>query len=139
MVGRRGRLGAEVRSRHTALERRAGSRDRSPGACRIGTGPIQGGGAAWRPPAKESPGSAADRHDRHHGSGIRRGARGRTSLGGCGAPSRGRPPDGRSEEHTSELQSQSNLVCRLLLEKKKKKTQDRDTGTQKSKDKRVTD
>src|SRR2546430_11447028 len=26
----------------------------------------------------------------------------------------------RSEEHTSELQSQSNLVCRLLLEKKKK-------------------
>src|SRR2546427_3303556 len=29
---------------------------------------------------------------------------------------------GRSEEHTSELQSQSNLVCRLLLEKKKKNT-----------------
>src|SRR2546430_11484965 len=28
---------------------------------------------------------------------------------------------GRSEEHTSELQSQSNLVCRLLLEKKKNK------------------
>src|SRR2546430_5578718 len=34
--------------------------------------------------------------------------------GSC--PARGR---GRSEEHTSELQSQSNLVCRLLLEKKK--------------------
>src|SRR2546427_6502528 len=31
------------------------------------------------------------------------------------------PPLPRSEEHTSELQSQSNLVCRLLLEKKKKK------------------
>src|SRR6478736_5855190 len=31
----------------------------------------------------------------------------------------GRPPGTRSEEHTSELQSQSNLVCRLLLEKKK--------------------
>src|SRR2546430_4392295 len=30
--------------------------------------------------------------------------------------------DGRSEEHTSELQSQSNLVCRLLLEKKKHET-----------------
>src|SRR2546426_6602034 len=29
----------------------------------------------------------------------------------------------RSEEHTSELQSPCNLVCRLLLEKKKKKTQ----------------
>src|SRR5205085_12291745 len=28
------------------------------------------------------------------------------------------PPFGRSEEHTSELQSQSKLVCRLLLEKK---------------------
>src|SRR2546427_8542104 len=28
----------------------------------------------------------------------------------------------RSEEHTSELQSQSNLVCRLLLEKKKKQS-----------------
>src|SRR2546430_5651484 len=27
--------------------------------------------------------------------------------------------EGRSEEHTSELQSQSNIVCRLLLEKKK--------------------
>src|SRR5205085_2948786 len=31
-----------------------------------------------------------------------------------------RPRHQRSEEHTSELQSQSNLVCRLLLEKKKK-------------------
>src|SRR2546430_6464734 len=30
------------------------------------------------------------------------------------------PAAARSEEHTSELQSQSNLVCRLLLEKKKK-------------------
>src|SRR5688572_33451372 len=33
----------------------------------------------------------------------------------------GRAHEKRSEEHTSELQSQSNLVCRLLLEKKKKK------------------
>src|SRR5688572_32659535 len=45
-----------------------------------------------------------------------------------GIACRNRPPRrsdpwrcGRSEEHTSELQSQSNLVCRLLLEKKKKK------------------
>src|SRR2546427_7971306 len=36
---------------------------------------------------------------------------------------RGRQLRSRSEEHTSELQSQSNLVCRLLLEKKKKKGQ----------------
>src|SRR2546427_8508782 len=34
----------------------------------------------------------------------------------------GRLHPARSEEHTSELQSQSNLVCRLLLEKKKKKS-----------------
>src|SRR5438067_7523286 len=33
----------------------------------------------------------------------------------------------RSEEHTSELQSRFDLVCRLLLEKKKKKTYDRHT------------
>src|SRR2546430_14367472 len=37
---------------------------------------------------------------------------------GRGAARQAQP---RSEEHTSELQSQSNLVCRLLLEKKKKK------------------
>src|SRR2546427_7885551 len=51
------------------------------------------------------------------------------SLGGvrarlhCKASLRRYEPDQvprRSEEHTSELQSQSNLVCRLLLEKKKK-------------------
>src|SRR4051812_49456673 len=38
---------------------------------------------------------------------------------GCSATSSSRR---RSEEHTSELQSHVNLVCRLLLEKKKKKT-----------------
>src|SRR5438270_2659377 len=37
----------------------------------------------------------------------------------CPCPERERRVE-RSEEHTSELQSQSNLVCRLLLEKKKK-------------------
>src|SRR2546421_1946492 len=43
-------------------------------------------------------------------------------------PSVLRPPRlryGRSEEHTSELQSRSDLVCRLLLEKKKKKSHNR--------------
>src|SRR5690606_41875969 len=40
---------------------------------------------------------------------------------GCGhAPGFPPPPPGRSEEHTSELQSRENLVCRLLLEKKKR-------------------
>src|SRR5688572_32558041 len=38
-----------------------------------------------------------------------------------GGPAAHCGPRARSEEHTSELQSQSNLVCRLLLEKKKKK------------------
>src|SRR5690606_42019677 len=40
-----------------------------------------------------------------------------TKLSGPGSPE---PSAGRSEEHTSELQSRENLVCRLLLEKKKK-------------------
>src|SRR5260221_13023454 len=43
---------------------------------------------------------------------------GTRSPGGDGRP--GSHQAGRSEEHTSELQSHSDLVCRLLLEKKKK-------------------
>src|SRR2546426_7333235 len=50
-------------------------------------------------------------------------------------PATGDSGDTRSEEHTSELQSPCNLVCRLLLEKKKKKAlptlqQRRDTRSQ---------
>src|SRR5690606_42069093 len=44
----------------------------------------------------------------------------------CPYPSRATAqiaPDIRSEEHTSELQSRENLVCRLLLEKKKNRSQ----------------
>src|SRR2546430_7619051 len=41
----------------------------------------------------------------------------------------------RSEEHTSELQSQSNLVCRLLLEKKKKKKKNKTSREQRNKQK----
>src|SRR2546421_6388439 len=37
---------------------------------------------------------------------------------------------GRSEEHTSELQSRSDLVCRLLLEKKKKNNQKQNTASE---------
>src|SRR5438046_5010988 len=48
----------------------------------------------------------------------------------CAAPFQG----ARSEEHTSELQSLTNLVCRLLLEKKKKKKK---TNTIKQKQKSV--
>src|SRR3712207_6945465 len=46
-----------------------------------------------------------------------------------GGPGRGRVRDRvgrRSEEHTSELQSRQYLVCRLLLEKKKKTRQDKE-------------
>src|SRR5256886_9253149 len=65
----------------------------------------------------------ARRHDRHGGD------RGTGVLGDLQARRDGDPDESpgaahrqarpRSEEHTSELQSQSNLVCRLLLEKKK--------------------
>src|SRR2546430_8271017 len=48
------------------------------------------------------------------GDGAHRGSGSRRPLISNAAPWRA-----RSEEHTSELQSQSNLVCRLLLEKKK--------------------
>src|SRR5688572_31035686 len=50
---------------------------------------------------------------------------GRKLLIGIRARHNGRHSSRRSEEHTSELQSQSNLVCRLLLEKKKRKTSPR--------------
>src|SRR5688572_33412791 len=61
--------------------------------------------------------------DRGRASGC---PRGRRSHRGRARPGPPKPrssgaPRRRSEEHTSELQSQSNLVCRLLLEKKKKK------------------
>src|SRR5688572_6187112 len=51
--------------------------------------------------------------------------RGRALAGGCGLASACDlvlASESRSEEHTSELQSQSNLVCRLLLEKKNEDT-----------------
>src|SRR5256886_6637673 len=48
----------------------------------------------------------------------------RSSSRSISKASRCRAGQPRSEEHTSELQSQSNLVCRLLLEKKKKNIND---------------
>src|SRR4051812_50002635 len=48
-----------------------------------------------------------------------RGALGRRQGRGCTAGGPCLRPSARSEEHTSELQSHVNLVCRLLLEKKK--------------------
>src|SRR5688572_31946064 len=73
----------------------------------IGAWALAGVGVAAQPPAP-GPGPQAAEQPRH------------VTLTGCvkawDASTMG-PPPARSEEHTSELQSQSNLVCRLLLEK----------------------
>src|SRR2546426_4709272 len=63
---------------------------------------------------RRDPGAAArrERHPRHAGNGDRVRLADRHACASRG----------RSEEHTSELQSPCNLVCRLLLEKKKKRT-----------------
>src|SRR5207249_10855500 len=81
-----------------------------------------------RPSAARSPGRAVpaprDRGgDRAHALAPAGGGRCRRAgrAGGGVVPGAGpRAPTGRSEEHTSELQSRFELVCRLLLEKKKK-------------------
>src|SRR2546426_4826477 len=67
---------------------------------------------ARRPRANREP-NGRDKHSRHE--------RCRRRTGGNKKQRRERETGGRSEEHTSELQSPCNLVCRLLLEKKKKK------------------
>src|SRR2546430_8544337 len=72
-----------------------------------GTGLGQLGKRAGRRGAETRPGGTGS-----PGTGVQDAA----GLDGTGSRGTGR----RSEEHTSELQSQSNLVCRLLLEKKKK-------------------
>src|SRR2546426_6587397 len=57
--------------------------------------------------------------------GVSKRVRSPTSAMSVPAPVRSRPRRAwRSEEHTSELQSPCNLVCRLLLEKKKKEYED---------------
>src|SRR3712207_7595529 len=62
-------------------------------------------------------------HPEHVGAGVERGHQlvdlGQVVAASVGEKTRG-PIDVRSEEHTSELQSRQYLVCRLLLEKKKK-------------------
>src|SRR5690606_40117467 len=56
---------------------------------------------------------------RPRGAAIQSGSHGGVLSCGVAAPGRGFSDGRRSEEHTSELQSRENLVCRLLLEKKK--------------------
>src|SRR5687768_17933774 len=62
-------------------------------------------------------GDAAGRSGEHRDRDRRRRASGARAVAGAGRAG----GNGRSEEHTSELQSRLHLVCRLLLEKKKKK------------------
>src|SRR5476649_3028634 len=62
-------------------------------------------------------------------------SRGRRRLGRPGPAWRPGSAERRSEEHTSELQSHSDLVCRLLLEKKKKKKNKGTIAKQKKKNK----
>src|SRR5690606_39605982 len=78
--------------------------------------------------AARDPGSAragGAEGELRHGLGRGPDRPGRRRAGGLGAgalPLPGPAPARRSEEHTSELQSRENLVCRLLLEKKKHST-----------------
>src|SRR2546430_13085726 len=75
-------------------------------------------------------GSVARELDGRRAGGVHRdppGRHGAQAGGGHAAAPRGAAR--RSEEHTSELQSQSNIVCRLLLEKKKKRLTDMNTLT----------
>src|SRR2546430_7593896 len=63
---------------------------------------------------------APARHGPPRAPASARGTPGNAGSAAARSAPEGRPGAGaRSEEHTSELQSQSNLVCRLLLEKKK--------------------
>src|SRR5438034_8772362 len=57
----------------------------------------------------------------HHSPGVQAALEGRLLMAATHANGRPARILWRSEEHTSELQSHSDLVCRLLLEKKKKK------------------
>src|SRR2546430_5928937 len=76
-------------------------------------------------PARGGPALEPDAPGRGSAQGDLLGERGEPVPGGLGLVALGLealrvvPDQARSEEHTSELQSQSNLVCRLLLEKKK--------------------
>src|SRR3712207_8998874 len=75
-----------------------------------------------------SPHRGGDRRRRHGGLGTVGGLRRSHGNGSSGVGLSGTscPPERvRSEEHTSELQSRQYLVCRLLLEKKKRKHEER--------------
>src|SRR5258708_31766790 len=71
--------------------------------------------------------SRRNRHYEYHAGGRNRTDPRNRYTKGAGRPPRRRSAAVRSEEHTSELQSPDHLVCRLLLEKKKKNKTFKDT------------
>src|SRR2546427_12658548 len=137
--GRRGSgpVGARRRGARLRPVRRAVPTERVDKRCRTGRwrvprGPGDPGSERFRELARRRTGAVASAGARGPGAGGcgGPGPRGRGRGGSRGAPrGRSRPHvraggprrAARSEEHTSELQSQSNLVCRLLLEKKNTK------------------
>src|SRR3712207_8422143 len=80
-------------------------------------GPGQSSGRSPRRP-RAGAGGGANRGQRRRATAGGAAGRYLTAVGARGATG-GLPATGRSEEHTSELQSRQYLVCRLLLEKKK--------------------
>src|SRR5690606_40381888 len=72
--------------------------------------PVGAVGARGPPPSRPTQTKQTEFGTSHQGTGR---------LGGSSRSSSTRGDGCRSEEHTSELQSRENLVCRLLLEKKK--------------------
>src|SRR2546429_4006374 len=85
---------------------------------------VPGNGERGRRPAAWTQSRQQGNPDPRHASRIRERPRHGDSHEGRGTRDRALPPPwtGRSEEHTSELQSRLHLVCRLLLEKKKTNT-----------------
>src|SRR5438034_4133205 len=79
----------------------------------------------WAPATRRSNSAPSDHSETGHVPGAGRAATAPTtsqpSRSSSGANAASPVQRTRSEEHTSELQSHSDLVCRLLLEKKKKK------------------
>src|SRR5699024_11651776 len=81
--------------------------------------PVEQAADGEHPPQRQRPAPAHEAGQRHRAQRGERAAD--VQRGGVQARHRGgAPPGHRSEEHTSELQSRFDLVCRLLLEKKKR-------------------
>src|SRR5690606_40000961 len=119
---RAGRAQPEAGQLEKRLRYQPGARNAAPGwtrrrathraLSRAGLRPSTlGAGARERPRGGARPARSASGHDQHRAQAGALSARAPEAAGSARARA-------RSEEHTSELQSRENLVCRLLLEKK---------------------